>query len=133
MQLCPEWFFFVVLVFVIILNLLSFMFINLQQTKRNEKYGLILGNWQLTVTSIFLISGQAYIMSKVLSAILLKKFYFQYGGVPSFLFKFWMHIHGIGLHEMANAIEFTEFTDHPISLDTILGLLLLEPLVLCSS
>lgn len=131
MQLCPEWFFFVVLVFCDNIESVSFMFISLQQTKRNEKYGLILGNWQLTVTSIFLISGQAYIMSKVLSAILLKKFYFQYGGVPSFLFKFWMLIHGIGLHMMANAIVFTEFTDHPISLDT--DLYLLEPLVFCSS
>jgi hypothetical protein len=34
---------------------------------------------------------------------------------------------------MANAIEFTEFNEHPISLDTILGLVLHEPLVLCSS
>jgi hypothetical protein len=34
---------------------------------------------------------------------------------------------------MANAIEFTEFTDHPISLDTILGLILHELLVFCSS
>lgn len=44
-----------------------------------------------------------------------------------------MHIHDIGLHMMANAIEFTEFNDHPISLDTILGLVSHEPLVLCSS
>jgi hypothetical protein len=44
-----------------------------------------------------------------------------------------MHIHDIGLHMMANAIEFTEFTDHPISLDTILGLILHELLVFCSS
>jgi hypothetical protein len=74
MQLCPEWFFFVVLVFCDNIESVSFMFISLQQTKRNEKYGLILGNWQLTVTSIFLISGQAHIMSTVLSAILFKIF-----------------------------------------------------------
>jgi hypothetical protein len=47
------------------------------------------------------------------------------------MFIFWMHIHDIGLHMMVNAIEFTEFTDHPISLDTILGLVLHEPLVFC--
>jgi hypothetical protein len=44
-----------------------------------------------------------------------------------------MHIHDIGLHMTANAIQFTKFTDHPISQDTILELVLHEPLVFCSS
>lgn len=59
------------MVFVIILKL--FLYVHqFAGHKRNEKYGLSLVYWQSYVTSIFLVSGQAYIMSTVSSAVLFK-------------------------------------------------------------
>lgn len=96
------------------------MFISCR-TQRNEKYGLSLVYWQLSVTSIFLVSGQAYIMSTVSSAVLFKILTSNIEEYQALCSYFWMHIHDIGLHMMDNAIEFTEFNDHPISLDNYFG------------
>jgi hypothetical protein len=58
------------MVFVIILKLFVYVH-QFAGHKSNEKYGLNV-YWQLSVTSIFLVSGQAYIMRTVSSAVLFK-------------------------------------------------------------